>query len=163
MFKTVIMKKVLPLLFLTGLAFSCTNETDPGLGQADYVVFGIAFGECIGDCITIFRVSELRLEEDTNSQYLTNDFQFVPSRVLNDSQLNEARKLLHSIPGDLMQNPADRYGCPDCRDQGGIYIQYKIQGELKKVVIDPDDTDDQSQAIISFKEEVLTLIEAFRD
>ena len=162
-YKSSMMKKALPLLCSLILLCACSDETDPGLGFSDYIVFGTFYGECSGDCITLFRLSETRLERDTRNRFPDEDFQFISGQVLGTDDFIQARAILKTIPSELVNNPQDRYGCPDCRDQGGLYLNYRINGQTTALTIDPDDTDDQSEAIIRFKDELLDLVWALRN
>ena len=58
------------------------------------------------------------------------------------------------FPAELLNSDNKKYGCPDCHDQGGVYIEIIEGNESRKFVLDPVDTDDQSEEIVTFKKAV---------
>ena len=157
------MKKSPFFILIALLAFSCENEPAFELQNTDYLIFGWYAGECAGDCIAAFRVSNHSLEEDTTAQYYRQDYSFLAGRVLDNDAWSRARNLITSLPAEIAQSDTEIYGCPDCADQGGIFLIFNQEGQIRTIHLDTADTDDQSAEIVSFKDEVSTLISEFRE
>lgn len=147
---------------------SCKKEnTVEQPGSIVSLVFGKYTGECLSDCVVMYALYPLKLQQDTaaNLFFQTN---YVFSGVdLSNDKFEQVKHLLAEIPEALTITADKTYGCPDCHDQGGIYVAVSIlQAALggnvttvRKYRIDPDDTDDQSNDILSFKTKILTAIQ----
>ena len=157
------MKKSPFFILIALLALSCENEPAFELQNTDYLIFGWYAGECAGDCIAAFRVSNQSLEEDTTTRFYRQDYTFQAGRVLDNDTWSRASTLISSLPTDLIQSGTDIYGCPDCADQGGIFLIFNQAGQTRTILLDTVDTDDQSTEIVSFKDEVTALIGEFRE
>lgn len=167
-FKNALKMKKLPIIFVLALAFSLSaceqlrlksaseNTDRVAFESADALVFGMARGFCVGKCFHVYKVDGTTLNEDTGVQrledYLT--YEFNSTERLSDTKFEEAKGLIDLIPAELLSADNQKYGCPDCHDQGGIYIEIIEGDENRRFVIDPVDTDDQSEAIITFKRSV---------
>jgi hypothetical protein len=64
------------------------------------------------------------------------------------------KELLDQIPGALDNEP-EVFGCPDCSDGGGLYIEIKSGGEIKHWSIDIQRTPDN---LIDFRNLVIEKI-----
>ncbi len=144
------MKKLwfLLVLVLAGLS-SC--EEEPELPRGDYLIFGHFYGECGGEgCVETFKLESNRLLEDTTQQ-LRDGYNFENSyQVLDQADYEQAKKLLISFPDQLFAGRGRQpfgplgsgyktiglpqptfaesgatFGCPDCVDQGGLFIEYR--------------------------------------
>ena len=130
------MKKLLLILLCLPLLFiSCNKNEEFEISNNEYLIFGHFYGMCSGeDCIETFKLTDEKLYEDLNDNYLgTEPFNFV---ILGDDQYNEAKDLISFFPSQLLNENDTTFGCPDCVDQGGIFIGYKKDGDLKKWRID---------------------------
>jgi hypothetical protein len=63
--------------------------------------------------------------------YYTGSLKF-KSEALPVEKYNLAIKLIDDFPTYLTDNPDKTFGCPDCLDQGGIHIEIKENGKIKK-------------------------------
>lgn len=157
------MKKLLCLLIFAFLSLSACDDATTELEQDGYMIFGRYAGFCVGDCFTVFKVTPSDLVEDQTSEHFTGDsYEFVPGRVLSTTELGLAKVLLSKIPQELLLTDKEAYGCPDCADQGGFYISFSLQGVEKSLRLDTRQTDDQSQEILTFKEQLSEVIETIR-
>ncbi|MEO1655983.1 MAG: hypothetical protein AAFU64_20755 [Bacteroidota bacterium] len=113
------------------LLTSCADQLDPILEPESFLIFGTYYGFCQGDCADIFKLTPDKLFED-QSDYLRemNDFEFTE---LSPEQFNQTKDILNNFPEEqLLREEASIIGCPDCADQGGIYIVYKMGGVEEK-------------------------------
>jgi hypothetical protein len=119
------MLKTVLFLFASLVAFSCNknDEIDPLKLKGEYFVFGTsATGMCGGDCTTLYLIKDGKLYSDRVSNTATLAFNETP---LGDDKYQIAKQALDSLPAYLIQNTNQTFGCPDCADQGGFYLQLK--------------------------------------
>lgn len=153
------MKRILILGFvLFGLSLTSCSDDDNDTFD-NYMIFGRYYGECGGDCFSVFKLTTSDLWEDTSVQYYTDGYTFSTSALLADSVWDLTDHLLDSIPADLAAGPGGvTYGCPDCYDQGGIYIELGQNGLIYKYQIDQANTPDQNQDLLDFKALVVDVL-----
>ena len=156
------MKKALAILLLCVGVFSCDEDVFP-YHSTDYLIFGSFGNECSGDCMTAYRVTDLKVEEDDWTQRFSNDYQFIPTRLLDSDALQRAQELMENLPADLINNDEERYGCPDCADQGAVFLTFHQRGEQRTIVLDNRDTDDMSAAIVAYKDSLWDFFFDFRE
>lgn len=169
------MKKLWFLLILVLVGLSSCEEEEPELSKGDYLIFGSFYGECGGEgCVETFKLENNRLLEDT-LQRLAQNYNFESGyQVLDQAYFEQARRLLAAFPDQLFaehrqppigivgSNPkmtgfpeqmlvesSATFGCPDCRDQGGLFIEYRRKDIHGTWYIDQD------------KEEVPTYLHEF--
>ena len=129
------MKKLLLILLCLPIIFTSCKKEEVEINNNEYLIFGHFYGMCGGeDCIETFKLTDEKLYEDLNDNYSgTEPFNFV---ILGDEKYNEAKDLISFFPSQLLNENDITFGCPDCVDQGGLFIGYKKDGELKKWRID---------------------------
>jgi hypothetical protein len=117
------------------LLFSCRHEPETRLLPLDYLIFGHSYGECSGEtCVEIFKLADGVLYEDTSQYiYFSNTFDFTP--LANDKYVL-VKDLPDYLPAQLLQLDDSIFGCPDCGDQGAMYIQVSFNGQVKTWSID---------------------------
>ncbi|MBY5958531.1 hypothetical protein KUV50_10335 [Membranicola marinus] len=112
---------------------SCSKE-GVELKANDFLIFGRFYGECRGkDCVKMFKLTSDQLLEDTADSYLATEFDFVP---LSNDKYQQVKDLMNAIPGQLLNEEEDTIGCPDCADQGGLYIEFSDNGKTNSWRID---------------------------
>lgn len=123
------------LYTLTFLVFcSCDKEVSNELNEGDFLIFGHFYGECIGEgCVETYKLTSSKVYEDTNDNYLETDFSFIK---LGNDKFKEVKYLIDFLPNELLESDEDNFGCPDCLDQGGLFIQYSKNGNIKSWRID---------------------------
>lgn len=127
----------LTLIFI-GLLFTSCSDSDNGVqvNKMDYLIFGHFHGECIGEgCVETFKLTGDRLYEDTLDHYNAENFEFVE---LSSEKFEQVKDIIEYFPTKLLNDKDTTFGCPDCRDQGGIFIQYSENGIVKSWRIDKD-------------------------
>ena len=107
-----------------------TVNTPPAASGNNYsaVIFGKYCGHCLGNCTDMFRYdrradSNTLLADTTDSYLRKGTFQF--DWFLTQGQHPIANALVESIPAQLnsVSDTLTRYGCPDCADQCGFYLE----------------------------------------
>lgn len=131
------MKNMLLIFALFLFLVSCKdkdNTSEPS--QTEYFIFGTGFGKCVGNCSHFFQINNGKIyPDDMLSAYTQMKFSITP--LSNDKYLL-AKSLLDSLPQYLINNPNTTIGCPDCADQGKIYIELKSNGVIINWNIDTD-------------------------
>lgn len=113
---------------------SCTKDDELELSQDDFLVFGHFYGECMGEqCVEIFKLTDSKLFEDINDNDLETDFNFIE---LVNGEFEQVKDLIDYFPNQLLSENDTTFGCPDCYDQGGLFIQYSESGNVKSWIID---------------------------
>lgn len=152
-------KSHLTLFFLVTLSamimmLSCTQPAED-----DYFIFGHSFGLCGGEeCVETFKIIDNQIFEDTEDNYGNKgpyDFE-----LLDKSSYNLANHLQSMLPDEL-KNEDDVIGCPDCYDQGGIYIEIMRNKEKSSWWMDMD-SKNLPDYLHSFKDTVAATIRAIQ-
>ena len=155
------MKKLLPFILLITLPifqFSCEkfdgDLDDPG----DYLIFGGYAFECGGNCTNLYQLKNGKLFQDNVDWGLPDNIPF-KNTPLDDSKYEIAKVLIDEFPADLLASDKRTYGCPDCGDQGGVYLELKDGRKKNTWLIDNWD-DEQNQAIINYKLKIREVLQA---
>ena len=117
------------------------------------VKIGIHCGECVQHCFDIYRLTGSKIEIDSTSGFqgvhVKNEFDF---KLL---PLHVEYKTHIKIPLILYLLPSSTFGCPDCYDQCGLFLQIYGFGFKKTFDIDPNsipfylaNTIDESESVI---------------
>jgi hypothetical protein len=127
--------KVLAALLLVAMSqMACKKEitsmviagyTIEGIPQTNEIlIFGRFYGMCAGEtCVETFALADGKLYEDSNDYYAQP--QELNFTELSAAQYNQVANLLDSIPAGLYTSAQTLFGCPDCADQGGLFILIK--------------------------------------
>ena len=115
-------------LLITCIAFlvlaSCKKEQQKGLPPGtDSFSFGFAAGFCVGDCTRFYEVTGSKIFPD-DMGLLIRPLKFKTMPLDNNKYLF-SKPLLENFPAYLLNNPNSTIGCPDCSDQGALYIEIK--------------------------------------
>lgn len=132
------MKTLITTLALVALLFTSCSDSDNGVqvNKMDYLVFGHFHGECDGEgCVETFKLTKDKLYEDTLDEYLGKNLEFME---LSSEKFEQVKDIIDYFPTELLSAKDTMFGCPDCRDQGGIFIQYSKNGIVKSWRIDKD-------------------------
>jgi len=113
---------------------SCNKDDEIELNRTNILIFGHFYGECIGEgCVETFKLTDKKLFEDSNDNYFATDFNFVE---LENEKFEQVKDLMDYLPIQLLSAKENIFGCPDCADQGGLFIQYTDNGNVKSWRID---------------------------
>ncbi len=126
----------------------------------DKLVFGTYYGMCRADCINIYCVESNQLQKDDSVTYGKLDwfYYFTPSRKMDAAKHKLAKGLLSQVPMELLAKNRTTIGCPDCADQGGIFIQAMSGPVSATLKLDITDTEEQSAEVIAFKKKILEVV-----
>ncbi|MGB0929904.1 MAG: hypothetical protein ACPGVB_03960 [Chitinophagales bacterium] len=152
-------------LFLIVSQTACKEDEIPDIPieeSDDYLIFGTIYGECIGEeCVTLYKIQNSQIFEDNTEFVALGEIPFSET-PLPQSKFNIAQELLVVFPSKLLTSEERTYGCPDCHDQGTVYIELEEE-DIKTIWrIDTDDIDG-SPAVTEFKNKVLEIIEELQD
>ena len=148
------MKKLCTLLVaLLVLLLSCNKEGfDGNLNSNEYLIFGKFYSECVGNCVNLYKIEDQKLYRDDLNWGLPDEIPF-QSKALDSAKFEIAKILIEAFPTALLKSNKRRYGCPDCADQGGFYIELKENGERNIWLIDVFDIE-QNLTIINYKNKI---------
>ena len=126
----------------------------------DKLVFGTYYGMCRIDCINIYCVESNQLQKDDSVTYGKLDwfYYFTPTRKMDAAKHKFAKGLLSQVPMELLSRNRTTIGCPDCADQGGIFIQAMSGPVSATLKLDITDTEEQSAEVIAFKKKILEAV-----
>jgi len=133
------MKNLFLFLMVMGIFISCDKDDDDDCtttDSPDYLIFGHFYGECLGEtCIETFKLSDTQLLEDTIDDYAGQNLSFVE---LSNEKFELVNDLNNYFPNELLNANETVFGCPDCADGGGLFIQYSLNDNLQSWRIDQD-------------------------
>ncbi len=112
---------------------SC-NKDCITLNEQNYLVFGHFYGMCAGEgCVETYKLTDMKLYEDLIDDYSGQNLEFVE---LENETFAQVSDLVDFFPNQLLSEEETVFGCPDCSDGGGLFIQYSDNGNLKSWRID---------------------------
>lgn len=125
------------LLGLSLLFFSSCEKkttTPAPVTPSNSLVFGTFYGECMGEyCVLTYKLTETAVYEDTKKEYRGTTFSFVQ---MENDKFQEVDGLFTEFPTELLLETEETIGCPDCMDQGGVFIQLTQSGTVKRWYVD---------------------------
>ena len=162
-----------PKLFLFALLLlflgACRNEQNHHssdcslLSSGDYLIFGTYYGFCAGNCTSLYKLADEVLLEDDISYFEKDKVVSFKTVPLSSDKLIVAENLCEAFPLDKILNEAETVGCPDCHDQGVVYLELKKNGQLRKWYVDPDANQSQVPDYLrNFVQNVKTTIEKLK-
>jgi hypothetical protein len=129
------MKKGFTLLMAIVILTSCNKDEDCiTINEQNFLVFGHFYGMCGGEeCVETYKLTDLKLYEDILDDYSGQNLDFVE---LDNETFEQINDLVDFFPNQLLNETDTVFGCPDCSDGGGLFIQYSDNGNLKSWRID---------------------------
>jgi hypothetical protein len=146
--------KNLIFVILFALLFSACHDDE--LAENDYLIFGTAYGECLDNCATFYKIQNEKLYFD-NMDYFSENYSFEAAELAN-SKYVIAKQLFDDMPEYLRNNTDQTFGCPDCADQGGIHIVLFQNGKTESWHIDTN-IEQQPEEIRNYVAQVLSVME----
>jgi hypothetical protein len=111
--------------------------------KLEYMVFGVFCGECSGHCATMYRYnitdSTNTLWVDTTDSYFTNYGNIQYKTLITDPKKSSLTdSIAQKIPKIFLTTTLlkETFGCPDCTDGCGIYVELGEGGTRKQFYID---------------------------
>ena len=132
---------MIKLVYALLTCFILSSCTDDNNASADELILGISYGECGGDCAHFFKLEDNKLYRDDEENYWWSGQErpdFMNESFGNDAALTEIKNLKTSFPKFLIEANEDRFGCPDCADQGAIHVMRRVDGEEQWWTLDND-------------------------
>jgi hypothetical protein len=119
------------------MSYGCKEKSNAT--SSDFLVFGQFYGECVGEnCVQIFKVTQESLYKSDLKQYpKRTEFYNTTYSEAASTYHSEALTLLTTIPRLLKDTVSNtEFGCADCADGGGLYLEYKTGNTHKFWIID---------------------------
>lgn len=129
------MKNIFLFLIVIGAFTSCNKDNDNiTINEQSFLIFGHFYGECFGEgCVETYKLTDVKLYEDIVDDYSGQNLDFVE---LDNEQFELVNDLTDFFPTQLLNESDTIFGCPDCADGGGLFIQYSDNGVQKSWRID---------------------------
>lgn len=121
------------LILTTGvLVSSCKDEIDQ-TNCCDYTVFGIFFGECVGEnCVETYKlINDELLEDNVDSYPRGGEFLEGTFTKRSEADFDYVRNRFPVIPDTLLLDQREVIGIPDGGDWGGVYLAIK-EGSVER-------------------------------
>lgn len=105
--------------------------------KVDYIIYGTYAGECDHHCSLMFKIDHSKLLVDTTDSFFKN----LKKGVTFNSKLGyedflDAKAVMQKISKLLLISQSKIFGDPDGHDQGGIFVQIKVNNTIKTFYID---------------------------
>ena len=111
--------------------------------QVDNIIFGIFCGHCSGHCATLYAYSSedsMTLYVDsTDSYFRRHDAPIVCQTPVHDAdKIQWVKNLIDDIPDEMLYGTerSRTFGCPDCSDACGIYMEFMHHQNRYRFYID---------------------------
>ncbi len=130
------MKKIITAIIICSLLTACVKENNRSLPENSFA-FGSYQFLCFDDCAKLYKIEDQQLYADNSNSYV-NPLVFSSTALANDKYLL-AKPLQDSFPVYLEAHTDTSYGCPDCHDQGMIYIAKTTNGIKRIWTIDTEE------------------------
>jgi len=155
------MKQLLYSLVLSVLLV--LPSTSKAQEKVDNIIFGIYCGHCSDHCATLYSYSRedstTLYVDSTDSYFRRHDSPIVCRTPVHDrDKIQWVRHLIEDVPDDLLYGTerSRTFGCPDCSDACGIYVEFMHHQIKYRFYIDTQ-TSGFSEGMKSFAEEVKTV------
>ena len=126
------MKNLILTILILLLLTNCKKSSLLG----DHFIFGSSYSECEGNCVNYFMLKKGELYPDDMTN-LSDKLKFKNTR-LPQEKIDLSKQIESNLPELLKNSSSSTFGCPDCRDQGAIYIEIKNKSKTNKFSIDAD-------------------------
>ena len=117
------------LIFL----FACKKDSNVPK-DADFVFTQYACF-CAGNCVSGYKIAENKLYKGAGERCEIENLNY-DSQALDAAKLALAEALRDAIPQMMLDAKQERYGCPDCADQGGYYVKLQTNDGARNWYLD---------------------------
>lgn len=115
-----------------------TPQSNCNLLQGDdYLIFGKFYGFCGGNCTHLYKMTATELFADNMDRYEYDKEVTFDKTNLGAAKIEIAKTVCSQYTSEIKNEKNERIGCPDCHDQGNIYVELKQNGKVQKWYIDP--------------------------
>lgn len=109
--------------------------------EYDYLIFGWFHNMCVGEsCNVAYKLGKDKLLKAIDPDFRVDDFKAKYIK-LSQKEFEQAKDLIDYFPSRLLKERETVFGCPDCADGGGLYIEYNFNGVRRFWSIDKTKTD----------------------
>ena len=136
------------MVFMISLAWSCTDENELNANDHSPLIFGSSHGFCQGNCTHLFKYENGQVFRDEMDRLDLDNLLF--SNTPEEELLASAQKIFESLPEELKSNSQETYGCPDCADQGTLFLQLTEGDGSRQWFLDTRIQEDWSQELKDF-------------
>jgi PrcB C-terminal len=116
----------------------------------NFVVLGSGSGFCPVNCFNYFKINPYSVVSYLNagSDFDANNYKY--KSLVTEVDYNA---IIKAIPAEItaLKGKTKTFGSPDSRDQGVVYFEWREENAVTKIKLDPDNTPDQTAAVIAFK------------
>ena len=122
------------VLFFAACADGDLNES----GSDDFLIIGLTFGECGGDCAHLYKLEAGELYADMEATWWnpSDNPSFNSSSLDEADALEEMEGLRATFPDYLLDTEETSFGCPDCGDWGALHVFMQVDGEVRYWTLD---------------------------
>jgi hypothetical protein len=107
----------------------------------NYTIFGYYCGMCVKACNSFWLVDENGLFADRSGKFWeTRDVRYFRGKGICGAEHEKTIALIKKIPVEFtrLDKGERQVGCPDCRDQCGLYLQITNGIITRSVFLDPE-------------------------
>ncbi len=136
------MQKILLALITISILISCSKTTEGEIDNSStddgFLIIGLTYGECGGDCSHFYKLEMGEVFADTEEAWWnqTNDPTFNNESLDDASVLSNMEQLNSEFPDYLIQTEEVSFGCPDCGDWGALHVFKNVDGEQQYWTLD---------------------------
>jgi hypothetical protein len=123
------MKTIITILIFQ-LFLSCTSSK-----ETDWMVIGYCCGECHDKCFSGYYIEKDSIYK-ISGKYC-DDVDISNKIVTDNEEYAKVANVADKLPNNYT-NFSGTYGCPDCHDQCSIFVSFKLNGNITKIILDPD-------------------------
>lgn len=113
--------------------------------HVEFISFGTFCGMCdFGEQVNIFHYDTRKkgtlLQDTTHNYFTTHDKKFLIRQITDTNKIKLAKSIIENIPISLFESDSttQTFGCPDCFDGGGIFIEIGHTNKTKIIYVDLD-------------------------
>jgi len=136
------MLRIYSSLFALFVFISCNKSIGPSsvTTTEDILIIGLTFGECGGDCQTLYKLEDGKIYRDLESGYWNGSsmLNFSDISIENKDAEEEMAQLLANFPQFFLDSTEQRFGCPDCGDWGAIPVVLFSEDGQRTWIVDND-------------------------
>jgi hypothetical protein len=110
-------------------------------GADDYLIFGTHYDFCPSNCVNLYKLTTTALFQSDMKGRFEEPLTFKTTAMSKENYALTAT-LCAKFPLESTNVLEARIGCPNCHDQGTVYVELKRGAVIRKWRIDPDQNAD---------------------
>lgn len=130
--------KFVIFLLSVSITISCSDDLAELENTEEFLIIGLTYGECGGDCSHLYKLEDGQIFQDTEATWWQGSDQpsFSDMALDNQTALEELKTLSTTFPNYLTESTEEFFGCPDCGDWGALHVIIIEDGEERKWTLD---------------------------